>query len=583
MKYDVVLYSAMHTEPQTALAQVQACVAALTARCPSLSHIVLVLPTEMMSVLEAGSDICWPDITKITVNKKQPLGSFCNRGARGGDASWILFLDISRVPDEGFWEAAEQAIVRYPEAGALTCRLLPSQDGQHVDPVTLEAFFLRPEAMIVSRQEFDAIGGFDVRLPGRAAAEDFALRLRAEGSKKIYYVPFAVLLETVHPAQEALRDQYIEEQLGELLLAYKYGNAGLQRRRYRGQIKAPRHFPNVRKLLFANYLRHFFLLWPCWLWRFTHPKGFRTARDLREESPACALGPDTSARRCVQGPQISVVIRTHARPQRLRNTLLSVANQTYQNYEIVVVEDGEATAREMIENEFACLPIRYIATGAPVGRSRAGNLGMQEASGEYLNLLDDDDYFYPEHLELFAAQAVEHPNADILFGFSVAILADVESEDPYKLAIKGLRPITYDRLDVFTMSQNCQIPIEGALFKKDLLLKCGGLDENLDAHEDWAMWLRFLAVAQRAHFSKVDVARATTLFLQPADPQIAHERMREYMKSDAAFFADESIRFTVTLAQMRSFYDGVLADVRHVKNLGELDDFLQTQADREKN
>ena len=51
--------------------------------------------------------------------------------------------------------------------------------------------------------------------------------------------------------------------------------------------------------------------------------------------------------------------------------------------------------------------IRYFATGEKVGRSRAGNLGMEKASGRYLNFLDDDDLFFADHVEVLVSQLIK--------------------------------------------------------------------------------------------------------------------------------------------------------------------------------
>lgn len=57
----------------------------------------------------------------------------------------------------------------------------------------------------------------------------------------------------------------------------------------------------------------------------------------------------------------------------LRRTLKSLENQLYKNFEVVIVEDGENTAENMVKSDFPSLNINYFATGENVGRGRAGN------------------------------------------------------------------------------------------------------------------------------------------------------------------------------------------------------------------
>ena len=95
------------------------------------------------------------------------------------------------------------------------------------------------------------------------------------------------------------------------------------------------------------------------------------------------------------------------------------------------------------------------------------------------------------------------------------------------------------------------------------------------------MWLKYLAVAKRANPTGIDVPRATSIFLQPASQQEADRRLNAYRVFDDALFSDPDIRFTVSLADMRRFYDGMLSDIAHVKQLGQLDEFLERESRRD--
>jgi hypothetical protein len=78
-------------------------------------------------------------------------------------------------------------------------------------------------------------------------------------------------------------------------------------------------------------------------------------------------------------PPASILIRTVGRQAWLRQALASCASQTYPNVQVVVVEDGPATSRAVVEEFAARLDIDYHATEKRVGRSRAGNIAMARA------------------------------------------------------------------------------------------------------------------------------------------------------------------------------------------------------------
>ena len=273
-------------------------------------------------------------------------------------------------------------------------------------------------------------------------------------------------------------------------------------------------------------------------------------------------------------PLISVIVRTCGRPQTLKRTLESLRWQTYRNFEIIVAEDGPPAAREMVERDFAELPIRYLNDGRFHGRAANGNRGLAAARGALCNFLDDDDFFYPDHLELLAGVLCAHPEADLVLGSAMAMFVAKDG------TVTEVRPMVFDRIDRFTMCQNCRIPIQTVLFRRSLFERYGGLIETLEAHEDWGMWLKYLEHGRRITPHAPDVRRATSLFVQPAAQSDAAARMEAYRKSDADFYSDASLCFNVTLADMRRYYDDMIADMRCLEARGELHEFLEQQAKR---
>ncbi|MGD9559609.1 MAG: glycosyltransferase [Oscillospiraceae bacterium] len=517
--------------------------------------------------------------------KNEGFGRACNRGAKAGSAPWLFFLnpDCEVAPD--LFSQLERGIARHAEAGGFECRQLPYEQSHHVDPCTLHTPWASGAAMVVARRVFDAVGGFDKHLFMYCEDVDLSWRIRAAGHPLVFLPQAVVVHHVLHREDDAAseRREYVCTALGRLLLSYKYGVAWHGNRRYLATLRHPRHFEGVRRLLLKNYLKHFVQLWPFWLWRWGHRRAFRVAEpQLALEGFAPERGRAVLEKRVTNGPRISVVIRTHRRPAVLRGALQSLANQTYAPHEVIVVEDGEATSGEVVA-EFATLPICYHATGQNVGRGRAGNLGLEMASGEYLNFLDDDDAFYPDHLELMAERAMAHPEADLILGRAMVMQVEVESHEPYRYTVKDLQLFRFDRIDLFTMCQTCQVPIQTGLFKKSLFEACGGLAEHHDGYEDWAMWLRFLKRAVRIDPIHVDIHRATSVFLIPAGRRDATERASYYHDGYEALVGDDAFRFEVSLAEMRQFYDGFVADMAAVRNAGldKLDEYLRYQARRD--
>lgn len=581
MRFDVVLvlYNSEKWLP--------ACVAALSRCTYNLKQINLILvdnASQDQSVALAGTlkgeYAIFGGFTLLQNAKNKGFGSACNTGAAAGAAPYLFFLNVDTEVEPDVFTQIDRGIAENPGAGGFECRQLPYEMGNHVNPLTLETPWASGAAMVLQRTVFEQAGRFDAHLFMYCEDVDLSWRVRAAGFP-LYYLPQAVVhhyvLARAGGGEGELRE-YANTAYGALLLSYKYcGAAGLlhAHRQYLRTLRHPRHFNGVRRTLLKNYLRHFAKLWPFLFWRFGNRALYKTAPAQFCEGFAPQRGREVLAQRITNGPKISVVVRTCGRPQVLRGALHSIRRQTYPNYEVVVVEDGPDTARQMVTQEFCDLPLRYHATGQNIGRGKAGNLGLSIATGQYLNFLDDDDYFYPDHLELMAAAAQKHPDADLVLGCAMVMKVDVTSHSPYQYKVRQVELMRYDRLDLFTMSQTCQIPIQSAIFKHSLYKRLGGLREDIEGNEDWAMWLRFLAHAKRANPKHIDVHRATSVFVLPASQEGERQRLAKYKVYDEVFFGDATVRFDVSLADMRGFYDDMIADMRHLQNTGKMDEFLK--------
>ena len=96
----------------------------------------------------------------------------------------------------------------------------------------------------------------------------------------------------------------------------------------------------------------------------------------------------------------SIIIPTHNRAELLKKALDSLLAQTYQNFEVLVCDDGSSDNTKDIVNEFSNkLNIHYIWEENWGGPARPRNNGIRAAKGEWICFLDSDDYWYPLKLE----------------------------------------------------------------------------------------------------------------------------------------------------------------------------------------
>ncbi|GAH74960.1 unnamed protein product, partial [marine sediment metagenome] len=98
-------------------------------------------------------------------------------------------------------------------------------------------------------------------------------------------------------------------------------------------------------------------------------------------------------------PTVSVIIPTYNRAYLIGRAIQSVLNQTYQDFEIIVVDDGSTDDTEEIVRSFKDKRIGYVRHEKNKGAAAARNTGIKAAKSEYIAFQDSDDEWLPEKLE----------------------------------------------------------------------------------------------------------------------------------------------------------------------------------------
>ena len=97
--------------------------------------------------------------------------------------------------------------------------------------------------------------------------------------------------------------------------------------------------------------------------------------------------------------KISVIIPTYNRGHLIFKSINSVLNQTYQNIEILIIDDGSTDNTEYLIHKLNNSKIKYIKLKENKGASFARNIGIQKASGKYISFQDSDDFYHNDKLE----------------------------------------------------------------------------------------------------------------------------------------------------------------------------------------
>lgn len=447
-----------------------------------------------------------------------------NLGFSKGNSDLVCFfnMDTEVLPDT-LTELANAVQHSDEDVALWELRQFPYEHPKLYDAVTMEGLWSSGAAFAMRREVYQKLGGFDEKIFMYAEDVDLSWRLRSFGYK-IHYVPRAVIMHYSYEEAGVIKpNQHLYGVINNLMLRYRFGTfydivkGHLQ---FWALMGMPAAFPHSKKMLMQQYIRHFA--------KIPHFRSSKTHGKDNDFSPqfygwdysTCREGGYYVNELPSQTPKVSVIVRTCGRPSVLRETLISLRNQTYSNIEVVVVEDGANISQEMIQKEFSDMNIVYLSTGEKVGRSKAGNLAMEKASGKYLNFLDDDDLFYADHVEVLVSQLVKGTNrAAYAFAFETPI--EVISKEPYRYSIKHYYGTHKQEFDKVMLCHHNYIPIQTIMFEKSLFEEYGGLDESLDALEDWDLWVRY-----SLHTDFTCVKKTTSVYRVPHDRKINAKRQK---------------------------------------------------------
>ena len=177
---------------------------------------------------------------------------------------------------------------------------------------------------------------------------------------------------------------------------------------------------------------------------------------------------------------ISVIITTNnARATLCKRAIESVLNQTYQDFEIIVVNDASTDNTEEIVMGFKDPRIKYFKRKKSRGiQSIVKNKGIKESKGEYLAFLDSDNSYRPDHLQVLIKQFESDPKLDVVYGDRW-----INNGDKSGIGI-------FSEFSLPTLLDHNYIDTSDALTKREAIIKIGGWDERYKRFSDWNLFLR---------------------------------------------------------------------------------------------
>ncbi|QDM28153.1 glycosyltransferase [Tardiphaga sp. vice304] len=200
-------------------------------------------------------------------------------------------------------------------------------------------------------------------------------------------------------------------------------------------------------------------------------------------------------------PVVSILIKSYNHASYVRQTIESVLEQSFQDFEIVVTDDGSTDDTLSILRSFTDPRIHIEALPFNHGISTAMNLTVARARGRYLAILNSDDWALPDRLKKQVTFLDANPNVSLVFGLPYPVGEANEPTATYNdfnlpLSFPDFSRTTW--LRQFLLGGNC-LCAPTAMVRREAYEDVGAYDPRFTNLQDFDMWIRMLIAGHNIH------------------------------------------------------------------------------------
>ncbi len=188
-------------------------------------------------------------------------------------------------------------------------------------------------------------------------------------------------------------------------------------------------------------------------------------------------------------PLVSVTVCCYNCQEWIAQTIQSVLDQTFENWELVLINDGSTDNSEGIIRGFSDSRILYEYQenrGLPLARNRA----LELARGKYVAFLDHDDLWEPNKLEMQVGLLEQRPDVALVFSDCYLIGPDGHRFGTFFQQWRSSRIPSRGHVLKDLLLEGCFMPVMSVMVRKEILVKVGGFNPNYTLAEDYEAWLR---------------------------------------------------------------------------------------------
>lgn len=178
-------------------------------------------------------------------------------------------------------------------------------------------------------------------------------------------------------------------------------------------------------------------------------------------------------------PVLSVIMPCYNQAQYIEEAIESVINQTYRNWELIIIDDGSTDNSFEIAEKYASGDQRIKCLSQPNGGpSKARNNGVKKSVGKYLMFFDSDDKLAPQYFDKGIDYMSSHPNCAVFYS---RLKRFGKKNDELTIRFTSYQ----DHLCSSSLFPTC-------IMHRTDFERIGGFDEDMKGYEDWEMFIRLL-------------------------------------------------------------------------------------------
>jgi len=197
-------------------------------------------------------------------------------------------------------------------------------------------------------------------------------------------------------------------------------------------------------------------------------------------------------------PFFTVIIPTYNRAEMLREAIQSVIDQTFPNFEVIVIDDHSTDHTKSVVASFRDNRIKYITNDHTRGGAGTRNAGIFRAKGNWIGFLDDDDLWARNKLELHYKKIVKL-DEDVGLVYSGRARFNTNTKRELSVTL----PEKEGRIQQELLYHNWIGSFSNVTIRSDILKKVGGLDERFKSSQDMELYVRIAAICKITYVKEI--------------------------------------------------------------------------------